>query len=328
MDSIDSNDTGSHVIELRSCPRCKTPIRTSLRYGNVIKQRLQDIEKVKIAAHGHPSEMTEVRENLRRRLDELSKISLGEDRERDLKRLARIVDRMAKGSGAVTTENQVTLMERYSRLCQRLNESLREPRDEPNSHIRFLGLPMQSELDNLRKRFMSFGVTERELRDINRELNRLNVHLELNLLLHNIKRFGAKLKQCYIGVIDTISHEVSQGNLIQEGRLGEMLKQLGAISQNYRFLSPLTEEETREIVSAMNLSQGRWYKCPQGHIYSIAGCGRPVQQAICPECRNVIGGRRYQPFEGNMEAPEMGGMQRTRQDRERLSRPNNSRKLL
>ena len=88
---------------------------------------------------------------------------------------------------------------------------------------------MQSELDNLRKRFMSFGVTERELRDINRELTRLNVDLVLNLLLHNIKRFGAKLKQCYIGVIDTISHEVSQGNLIQEGRLGEMLKQLGAI---------------------------------------------------------------------------------------------------
>ena len=40
-------------IQLKSCPRCKTPIRRSLRYGNVIKQQLQNIEEVKKKVIGH-----------------------------------------------------------------------------------------------------------------------------------------------------------------------------------------------------------------------------------------------------------------------------------
>ena len=82
--------------------------------------------------------------------------------------------------------------------------------------------------------------------------------------------------------------------------------------EKYRYLSPLTAEEEKEIVSAMNLSQGRWYKCPQGHVYSIGGCGEAMQRATCPECKLVIGVTRHQLFEGNMRAPEMMESARTR----------------
>ena len=45
---MSENDSAeSQVIRLKTCPRCRTPIRCSLRYGNVIKQQLRDIEKVK-----------------------------------------------------------------------------------------------------------------------------------------------------------------------------------------------------------------------------------------------------------------------------------------
>lgn len=36
-----------HIIKLKSCPKCSKPIRKSLRYGNLIKQTLSDLEKVK-----------------------------------------------------------------------------------------------------------------------------------------------------------------------------------------------------------------------------------------------------------------------------------------
>ena len=75
--------------------------------------------------------------------------------------------------------------------------------------------------------------------------------------------------------------------------------------QAYRFLSPITPEEKKEIVSAMNLSQGRWYKCPQGHVYTIGGCGQAMQRSTCPECRVVIGGTEHRLTEGNMPAFEM-----------------------
>ena len=140
MDSSDDNHTDSHVIQLKACPRCNTPIRTSLRYGNVIKQRLKDIEKVKVAAYGHPSEMEETKESLRWRLAELRRICKGEDTERDLQRLQRSVGRLAKGTMAVVTENQVTLMERWCMMSQRMNEHLREPRGKLYDDIRLKGM--------------------------------------------------------------------------------------------------------------------------------------------------------------------------------------------
>lgn len=154
MDSSDDNHTDSHVIQLKTCPRCNTPIRTSLRYGNVIKQRLQDIEKVKVAAYGHPSEMEETKESLHWRLAELRMICKGEDTERDLQRLQRSVSRLAKGTMAVVTENQVTLMERWCMMSQKMNEHLREPRGKLYDDVRLEGMYLLSSF----VLFLCFGV--------------------------------------------------------------------------------------------------------------------------------------------------------------------------
>ena len=47
MDMSQDDTTGSQAIQVKGCPLCSTPIRTCLRYSNVINQQLQDIEKVK-----------------------------------------------------------------------------------------------------------------------------------------------------------------------------------------------------------------------------------------------------------------------------------------
>ena len=92
-----------------------------------------------------------------------------------------------------------------------------------------LGTAVETELESLRKLFMSAGVTERELRDINVELSRQKLQLELCLLQHDIKRFGLNLKMCFYDDMEAARHELSSGRLINERRLGEMLGQLGAI---------------------------------------------------------------------------------------------------
>lgn len=76
---------------------------------------------------------------------------------------------------------------------------------------------------------MSAGVTERELRDINLELTRQKLQLELLLLRHDINRFGINLKMSYIDEVKAARHKLSSGRLIQKRRLDEMLEQLGAI---------------------------------------------------------------------------------------------------
>ena len=111
-------------IQLKPCPRCKTPIRRSLRYGNVIKQQLQNIEEVKKKVIGHSSELEEAKERLNRRLIDLTKQFDQEIKMEEWKRFERRVDRMSKGIMAAVTENQVTLMERYCRMSDKLKQSL------------------------------------------------------------------------------------------------------------------------------------------------------------------------------------------------------------
>ena len=126
MDSPDDDGGGAnnHLIKMKTCPRCSTPIRKSLRYGNVIKQRLEDIAKVKIAAHGNPQELSGTQGRLLARLTELRRFGVKDDLAKDLERLERSVNRLAKGTMAAVTENQVTLMERYCAMNERINQHL------------------------------------------------------------------------------------------------------------------------------------------------------------------------------------------------------------
>ena len=93
----------------------------------------------------------------------------------------------------------------------------------------FIGLSVQRELEYLRKRFMSQGVTERELRDIDLEFSRQNLQLELCLLRHDVKKVGLNLKQKYLDTMSAVQIELSSGRLVGEEKLDEMLQDLDAI---------------------------------------------------------------------------------------------------
>lgn len=69
----------------------------------------------------------------------------------------------------------------------------------------------------------------------------------------------------------------------------------------------MTEEEKKQIVEAVGLKKGHWFKCPQGHIYAIGECGGAMVRSKCPECGAVIGGANHTLEEGNELAPEMDG---------------------
>ena len=54
--------------------------------------------------------------------------------------------------------------------------------------------------------------------------------------------------------------------------------------------------ESHQILSSLGT---RWYKCPNGHLYVVGECGRPMEQSICPDCGAGIGGREHVPEIGN-----------------------------
>jgi hypothetical protein len=69
----------------------------------------------------------------------------------------------------------------------------------------------------------------------------------------------------------------------------------------------ISDIERKEIIKAMGLTQGHWFKCPNGHIYAIGECGGAMQEAKCNECGAQIGGGSHTLRSDNRVSGEMDG---------------------
>lgn len=90
----------------------------------------------------------------------------------------------------------------------------------------------------------------------------------------------------------------------------EIVKELEALRTSHH-KTIVIRNERKMIVKAMGFSkQGHWYKCPNGHIYSIGECGGAMQVSQCNECGANIGGQSHQLINTNSVASEMDGATR------------------
>lgn len=69
----------------------------------------------------------------------------------------------------------------------------------------------------------------------------------------------------------------------------------------------ISKDEREMIVRAMGLTQGHWFKCPNGHVYCITECGGATVESTCPDCKARIGGTSHRLRADNRLAPEMDG---------------------
>ena len=145
MDMSKDATIGSQAIQVNVCPLCSTPIRTCLRYSNVINQQLQDIEKVKREMwrkirKGGNRELQKKRHDLAKRLTNLErKCSAHECQKRSRDSLKRAVDKLvdaekselivsltANDLNVALIENKVMLMERFCFISQKMRGNLRK----------------------------------------------------------------------------------------------------------------------------------------------------------------------------------------------------------
>jgi hypothetical protein len=67
------------------------------------------------------------------------------------------------------------------------------------------------------------------------------------------------------------------------------------------FYSPVTSEEMENVVNAMAREfrgTGHWYRCRNGHPFTVGECGGPMVESVCPQCGEPIGGRHHQAADG------------------------------
>ncbi|KAI9188976.1 hypothetical protein H9P43_000398 [Blastocladiella emersonii ATCC 22665] len=68
-------------------------------------------------------------------------------------------------------------------------------------------------------------------------------------------------------------------------------------------VSPEALEIAQVILAIPELARiGHWYRCPNGHLYSIGDCGMAMTQSRCPECGATIGGGSHTLLSSNQHA--------------------------
>ena len=71
---------------------------------------------------------------------------------------------------------------------------------------------------------------------------------------------------------------------------------------------PVSSDEMRAVVAAMaNEFQGtgHWYRCVNGHPFTVDQCGRPMETARCPECGATAGGQDLLAADGVTQAQDI-----------------------
>ncbi|KAJ8311089.1 hypothetical protein KUTeg_011358 [Tegillarca granosa] len=300
MDSPNTQKNDKSSVQLKVCPLCSTPIRRVLRYGNMVKQALTDIEKVKKTILGNDAKIKELEKSLPRKI---SRISVEEGLILK-KRFANLKDEGMSERALVAMDNQIKFLESLQKLKNDWNETL-DRSAFVNEHKAAM-----HEWENMRnwvlkdRRYFS----EQEIEDIQNELKRLRFLLLfllykrrkeiLNKSLEN--RFENDMRRCEGMLTDGRPFNVERKDFVKA--VIDKLKELVPLSG-----LGITEEERLEILSAMQLQKGHWYKCPNGHVYAIGDCGGANQVSTCPECKATIGGRSHQLEQGNAVATEMDG---------------------
>ena len=307
MEGTQEGETDS-AVQLKVCPKCKTPIRRSLRYGNIVKKTLADIENVKKIKLEEQRQLKVKRFQLEERIDKLVKkypevVEYGVDRLR--------IHRLADDPDAYTAlENQLQF---FSRLCE-INEMFFTGSEMADFVTRASELVRKKRriCKHLRQKTL---LTDQEVKDISQNIAFLTLCCQFECMLWKIddddksSALTEEIKtsiECAKEILSRQGNAINTPLAVTDDERAIVASVIENVSREVGVLR-LTPKERDDINKALKLSKGHWFKCRNGHFYIITECGGAMQKRKCPDCDEMIGGSNHKLAEGNQLASEMDG---------------------
>ncbi|CAH1269010.1 ZNFX1 [Branchiostoma lanceolatum] len=294
-------DKTSKTIRLKTCPKCKAPIRHSLRYGNIIKNMLAMIEKVKKKWHDdvQMAKTEATADKLMRMLRDADEerycAETSEDLLRQMKR-----NRLYSLDEAAMYENKALILKKLAELKKKRREYFL------SGHIVLLDFEeMKKEVEEMEKwlRRRTDRVGEQEWEELGREMTRLNFLLKLRVLQEEIRKKGINLddetKESLVLVTRRLT-DLKPFNATREELVKHVMKKIEALMPRLSLaLLNACDEEPVQVVKTSGLTQGHWCACRNGHVYAIGDSGGVAMESTCPECNAGLeevrhGGRQPQ----------------------------------
>ena len=267
---MDNAQDQGEEIQLRKCPMCNTKIRKSVRYGSIINKSLQDIEDVKRKILGNKQTITVLEEEIKTILEERTHEPTKLVFTRRLKEMPK--PRTATGLTAV--KNQLEIVRRIKKReteWKKLTEVTIQQQKE--KMLKFF------------KQFRDWAMTERavmtkqEIEDAECELLRSEHKLKLHLHEKRLKErkgdVDTKLKDQFRKL-----EQILNSGKKYKGKERDVVE---LCLKELKKIAPLTgigisEEERKNIVQAMELPSGHWFKCPNGKFWPLSNINRYFTQ--------------------------------------------------
>ena len=299
-DASNTDDNKQKTIQLPDCPKCKTPLRRNLRYSKYIKKQLKAIEQVKRKQFGEKQKIKEEKElfskHIAQTLDEANKTLFESEINPHLT--------------ATISYNQLIFFKNKWTLFNKITE-IRKNNSEKFASIHDQFDLIQYEIKKLQNElFMHKDSSKSQiLDDISLELERIDsivIYFEfVNFSSKNEPKFDRPRSR---KIQDNLS-KLKLALISKINRFDKVKQEVGVFFKNLRELTSLelTPKERAEIVAAIGLSQGHWFECPKGHSYCIGECGGAMEKAVCPECKEAIGGSNHSLIQTNKVSTKMDG---------------------
>ncbi|XP_021953554.2 NFX1-type zinc finger-containing protein 1 [Folsomia candida] len=311
--SVKTNDGGDDEIGVKRCPRCQTVIRNCRRFGNILHKLFSEVREVTEKIFGNMKHLQQVHAGLLKIISKPKWVAQvpQEMQEYVLNLLTEKVHktgmfRVDAGSSRILKSidshllNSLAIIiqvgDKLSRYLEKIK--LQNHTDDPIV-IKFMTIcnRLFDQLIHHRKLPLSRFETT-------------NLEQEMTRIIHCYKlcRFHRYKSRDDVSIlyerVETILGSFELYTVERQKRCLEWLQKLEDICQTGLGIS---DGERIKILAALGMGKGHWFKCPNGHIYSIGECGGAMETGKCNECGAAIGGQSHALLADNTLATEMDG---------------------
>ena len=289
VDGLDIYFKEERKIQMFACPKCKQILFWEPRYQNYIREKLIDVQKVKkvylqrifeLKNETYYSKSKEIVERIINQF-KYGKINIFDsfpgiinykhyDLEQNIPTIYSLCNvEFEKNNNnnikKYTAYNLLTLAEKFMGIEYYKNVELNNEIKEEND----------------KKFIMNYNIIKKYFSEFDGKLTYIFFR-SLKKKIDNMLYYSLlKLQNNFTGKKDNNCDEIANSNFNSNIDLKEIFKN--------------TYEEIKLIKSLGTT----WYKCPNGHLYTIGECGRPMEESECPECKDKIGGTNHNLLSNN-----------------------------
>ncbi|KAG8227290.1 hypothetical protein J437_LFUL004839 [Ladona fulva] len=290
-------------IKMISCPQCKTPIQNAKRYGNIVKQHVREVSKVKTKVFG---DVKKSRQNVLTDFQKLMKATktMGVNHSstqvfKQLKLLLRNVMKKInlKEQLNVLEANSIQARMQFTTVIVECFENLSSASFQPSDSnamtlFTYASKLIKTILGNLK------SISPQQHSDFSNECLRFQLRMQL-CLVERMPQFNFRRDAAFLKTYEECKSLITSLKPFQSDLYDETYKKLEQLQKTLDKPIGIPKLEMQSIVKAINLHQGHWYTCPNGHVYVIGDCGRAVLQSRCNECGEQIGGGSHRHLSTN-----------------------------